>query len=88
MSADKPTEVGTGVAKLPEWPNVASVDFQDTHESNWYYMEESAAALARMEALAAEVEQLRDEFLLGNPRYAEWLEIINALLAACERGDR
>lgn len=84
MSAPEPS---AGSA-LPAWPDVASVDFQDTHQALWYAEEERDAYRARMEALAAEVEQLRDEFLLGNPRYAEWLEIINALLAACERGDR
>lgn len=74
------------VSKLPEWPEkpTGSAIFSDNVWSH-YYNDTAEAALARMEALAAEVEQLRDEFLLGNPRHAEWLEIINALLAACER---
>jgi hypothetical protein len=71
-------------SKLPEWPEEPGL-CGTSHDWLNYHALVSYAALARMEALAAEVEQLRDEFLLGNPRHAEWLEIINALLAACER---
>lgn len=80
MSAPEPS----AVSALPAWPE----DMEPMPPAGAWVYRDRDAYRARMEALAAEVEQLRDEFLLGNPRYAEWLEIINALLAACERGDR
>ena len=46
-----------------------------------------AASEGREKALRDEVEQLRDEFILGNPRYAEWLEVLNALLSAPQPGE-
>jgi hypothetical protein len=66
------------VSKLPAWP------VYTTRYLEWLQLERDAYR-ARMEALKDEVEQLRDEFVIGNPRYAEWLDILNALLAACER---
>ena len=82
------------VSKLPAWPDVSVVDFQDTHQAAWYAEEERDAYRARMEALAEVVRMLPrscdDVHHERADRHADDVPCpvvlrIHALLAACGR---
>ena len=83
------------VSKLPAWPDVSAVDFQDTHQAAWYAEEERDAYRTRMEALVEYAEHqlpcdksLSDAYGWTTPAADAVCTCgLDALLAACERGE-